>query len=92
MWVALHENVTAERGNSREVDTATGCYVFSLQKVYWFCPVSAVQRVVHNVHACPTSGASTCGLVKEHGREAVWRCALHHGVQYMLKIPSLLAT
>ena len=81
VWVAVQEYVTAERGHSRKVDTATGCDVFTLRKVSSFYPVSAILLVVHIVHACPTSGASPCGLVREHGKKAVWRCALHHGAQ-----------
>ncbi|CAN0424840.1 unnamed protein product [Laminaria digitata] len=84
VWVAVQEYVTAGKGHSRKVDPATGCDVFTLRRAYSFYPVSAILRVVHMVHACPTSGEFACGLVREDGRKAVWRCALHHGGQYLL--------
>lgn len=82
--VAVQEYVTAGKSHSRKVDTATGCDVFTLWKAYSFYPVSAILRVVHIVHACLTTGGFTCGLVREVGKKAVWRCDLRDGMQYML--------
>ena len=76
VWAAVLEYVTAAgTGQQRRVDPVTGCDVFILRKKLTFYPVSAIRRVEHMVHNCPTRGANPCRLVRENGKR---------GVQYLL--------
>ena len=71
-------------GNSRKVDLITRLDEFKMRRTITFYPASAIRRVVHMMHSCPTTGASACGLVSDGGRRPIWRCQLLEGFTYTL--------
>lgn len=84
VWVGVQEYVTTGRGQARKVDTATGCDMFVLRKTFTFFPASCIRSMVHMVHACANSGASSCGLVRGEGRKQAWRCNGAENRRYLL--------
>lgn len=72
IWMAVSEYVTAGVGNNLQLHHATGLAEFKMRHTLTFYPTPAIRRVVHMMHACPTSGESACGLVRESKRQ--WRC------------------
>lgn len=84
IWVAVLEYVTAGAGHRLKADPCTGLDVFHLRTVLSFYPVSAIRRVVHMMHLCPTSGAGACGLVKEGNKKPAWRCKINKHSGYLL--------
>ena len=83
IWMAVSEYVTAGVGNSSAVHRATGLAEFKMRQALSFYPASAVRRAVHMMHACPTSGESACGLVRE-GERTHWQCKLLGTSTYLL--------
>ena len=82
--MAVSEYVTAGVGNSLTTHHATGLAEFKMRQTLTFYPASAIRRVVHTMHACPTSGESACGLVRENGKRPRWRCKLLGTSTYLL--------
>ncbi|CAM9108342.1 unnamed protein product, partial [Pylaiella littoralis] len=72
-WVAIAEYVTAGVGNRRKVDAATRLNEFEMRQKLTFFPALAIRRVMHVMHACPTSGGGACGLVVEGRKRPRWR-------------------
>ena len=70
------EYVTAGVGARRKVDHATGVDEFKMRRALSFYPASAIRCVVYMMHACPTSGASACGLVRSRGKRPKWKCKI----------------
>ncbi|CAN0258856.1 unnamed protein product [Scytosiphon promiscuus] len=84
VWVAVSEYVTAGVGHKTKVDPVTGLDEFRMRTGLTFYPASAIRRVVHMMHYCPTTGASACGLRDRAGGKRVWRCTLLNGSTYLL--------
>lgn len=84
VWVAVAEYVTAGVGNRRKVDLATGLDEFKMRQKLSFFPASAIRRVMHMMHCCPTSGASACGLVREGCHQPRWQCTQLSSSSYLL--------
>ena len=56
-----------------------------MRRTITFYPASAIRRVVHMMHACPTSGSSVCGPVDvDGGKRQKWRCKLMGNSSYVL--------
>lgn len=83
IWMAVSEYVTAGVGNSPQLHHATGLAEFKMRQTLTFFPASAVRRVVHMMHACPTSGESACGLVRAGGKRPKWQCKLRGTSTYL---------
>ncbi|CAB1121590.1 unnamed protein product [Ectocarpus sp. CCAP 1310/34] len=82
IWMAVSEYVTAGVGNNLQLHHTTGLAEFKMRHTLTFYPTPAIRRVVHMMHACPTSGESACGLVRESKRQ--WRCNLLGTSTYLL--------
>ena len=52
LWVAVAEYVTNGRGQTRDVDPATGHAVMRVRGSLSFFPSTAIRRVAHLYHRC----------------------------------------
>lgn len=80
VWVAAAEYDSTGRGNTREVDAATGHAVLKLRRSLSFSPAYANRRVVHMFHRCP-SGA--CAPREQCRGGAVWKHKLSDSDSYL---------
>ncbi|CAB1109608.1 unnamed protein product [Ectocarpus sp. CCAP 1310/34] len=84
IWVAVKEYVTVGMGQGRKVNYPTGCDVFYLRRSVQFFHASGIRSMVHMMHACATTGASSCCLLRGEGKKDEWRCTPTQSAHYLL--------